>query len=115
MSSNMDRTPPAKQANHGSQPPQGMKPTPADPADYAPRAYRLEETASFYQLAKRRYVVSLIVGYDSDHVDSARGAAAAALRLTTDVLGSHSTRWCVYDRRDEEMYIFRQSELEGLT
>lgn len=113
MSSSMDTTPPSKQANHGSEPPQGIEPAPADPADYEPRAYCLEETASFYQLAKRRYVVSLIVGYDPAHVDSPREAGAAALRLTTDVGDSHSTRWCVYDRHNEEMYVFRQSELEG--
>lgn len=68
-----------------------------------------------YHEPEDRFVVSLVVSYDPGRdasVETARDAASAALRLTTDPYGKSGTRWQVYDRATGESHGFDQEEIE---
>lgn len=74
-------------------------------------AFTRHEVDSIYVDSVERFVVSLIVGYPSAQVRTAKRAAAAALALTRDD-GSPGTVWKVYDRTTGTMHEFTQGEFE---
>lgn len=89
-------------------------------------AFKREEVRSTYVGEDSRYVVSLVVGYTDDELESGemvesgastekrvKGAAAAALELTRG-MGSGDTNWYVHDRKSGETYVLEQEELVDL-
>jgi hypothetical protein len=81
--------------------------------EWPARGYGLHETHSIYVGDRERFVVSLIVGYTDDEVDSPLAAARAALELTTDG-GADGTKWFVYDRASETMRELEQCEFDPI-
>lgn len=73
--------------------------------------FTLKELGNTYVDADDRYVVSLIVGYSDEHVNSPEQAAAAALDLTRDD-GSADTHWYVYDRVTRTLHLIEQGDAE---
>lgn len=77
------------------------------------------EVQTIYVDHSDRFIVSLVVGYDSQTLgfagkpieEQAKQAAAAALELTRDA-GSSDTFWYVYDRATKRMFEFEQSDFQ---
>lgn len=80
-------------------------------SQWPPRGFTRGELASRYCGWNDRFVVALIVGYPSTEVVDARDACASALDLVQGD-GSDGTRWFVFDRDAQAMFIFAQSDLE---
>jgi hypothetical protein len=94
---------------------------------YSPEVSPPAEVGTIYVGDKDRFIVSLVVGYDTETIREAMGegfdrapveqkakvAAAAALELTSDE-GSSGTYWFVYDRKTKRLFSFEQSEFEEI-
>lgn len=76
-----------------------------------------DEVQSIYVDREERFVVSLVVGYSEEDLAhdggevSPRAAAKWALELTRDE-GSNGTHWFVYDRHEQRMHSFEQSDFD---
>lgn len=73
--------------------------------------YSEHETNSIYVDERERFVVSLIVGYSDEEAATAEEAAYYAVELTRDE-GAGDTVWFVYDRKEQRMHQFEQSQFD---
>jgi len=79
---------------------------------YTENAVHLKhQIGNTYVESTNRFVVSFIVGYDSDDAGTAKDAADLALELTRDG-GRDGTVWFVYDRETGDMTRFEQSDFD---